>query len=176
MSRTFSTNCGSADSLKVSTRCDCSPKVRHRREIVSFDNPATSAMLRVVHCVACGGGPSRVRVISSTTTSSVAFRGAPGRGSSDSPSRRRTRNSSRHLQTLLLDTCKRSATAPVRETVRAGEHHTRPQRQSLRGLGAARPLIQRPAFVLSQQHRLMMAFSSHGAQGTAGRHRSTRLF
>ena len=31
MSRTFSTNSGSAESLKVSTRCGCSPKARQMR-------------------------------------------------------------------------------------------------------------------------------------------------
>jgi hypothetical protein len=70
------------------------------------------------------------------------------------------------LQTLLLDAVHALRDRPVRETVRAGENHPRPQRQPLRGLGAARPLLQRAAFVLGQQQRLMMAFSSHSAQGT----------
>ena len=47
----------------------------------------------------------------STIRSSVALRGAPGRGSSVNPGRRRTRNRSRHLQTLLLETRSRLATA-----------------------------------------------------------------
>ena len=55
---------------------------------------------------------------------------------------------------------------PVREAVGTGEHHPRPQRQPLRGLRAARPLLQRPAFVLRQQQRLVVASSSHGAEGT----------
>src|SRR6267378_2087996 len=71
-----------------------------------------SAMERVLHWVACDGGPSRVRVMRSTTISSVTVRGAPGRGSSTSPSRRRTQKRSRHLPTLLLDTCRRAATVP----------------------------------------------------------------
>jgi hypothetical protein len=66
MSRTFSTNCGSADSLNVSRRCDCSPKVCQMREMVAFDRPATSAIVRVLHCVAAGGA-SNVRVMMSTT-------------------------------------------------------------------------------------------------------------
>ena len=166
MSRTFSTNCGSADSLNVSTRCDCSPNVCQMREIVAFDSPATSARLRVVHCVAWAGGPSSVRVITSTIRSSVALRGAPGRGSSVKPARRRTRNRSRHLQTLLLDTRQPLGHRPIRETLRTGEDHPRPQRQPLRRLRAARPLLQRAAFVLSQQQRLVMAFSRHAAQRT----------
>jgi hypothetical protein len=111
MSRTFSTNCGSADNLNVSRRCDCNPNVCQMRAIVALEKPATSAMLRVVHWVACAGGPSSVRVMTSTIRSSVALRGAPGRGSSVKPGNRRTRNRSRHLHTLLLDTCSRSATA-----------------------------------------------------------------
>ena len=101
------------------------------REIVAFESPATSAMLRVVHCVACaGGGPSRVRVINSTIRSSVALRGAPGRGSSVNPPRRRTRNRSRHLQTQLLDTCSRVATARL---VRPSAHaRTRRDRSASR--------------------------------------------
>ena len=111
MSRTFSTNCGSADSLKVSIRCDCNPNVCQMRAMVALEKPATSAMLRVVHWVASAGGPSSVRVMMSTTRSSVALRGAPGRGSSVKPGRRRTRNRSRHLHTLLLETRSRLATA-----------------------------------------------------------------
>src|SRR5207249_1391954 len=100
-----------ADSLKVSRRCDCNPNVCQMRAIVAFESPATSAMLRVVHCVVGAGGPSSVRVITSTIRSSVALRGAPGRGSSVKPGNRRTRNRSRHLHTLLLDTRSRLATA-----------------------------------------------------------------
>ena len=73
----FLDNWGLAESLNVSRRCDCKPNVRQMREIVALDSPATSAMLRVVHCVVCEGGPSSVRVITSTTTSSVTFQQLP---------------------------------------------------------------------------------------------------
>ena len=43
---------GSADNLNVSTRCDCNPNVCQMREMVAFESPIASAMLRVVHCVA----------------------------------------------------------------------------------------------------------------------------
>jgi hypothetical protein len=52
MSRTFSTNCGSADSLNVSSRCDCNSNVCQMRAIVALESPATSAKLLAVHCVA----------------------------------------------------------------------------------------------------------------------------
>ena len=55
---------------------------------------------------------------------------------------------------------------PIREPVRAGQHDPRPQRQPLRRRRSAGPLLQRAAFVLSQQHRLVVAFSRHAAQRT----------
>ena len=45
MSRTFSTNSGSVESLKVSCRCGCSPKARQMRETAVCDKP-----LRVPSC------------------------------------------------------------------------------------------------------------------------------
>ena len=90
----------------------------------------------------------------------------PGRGSSANPSRRRTRNRSRHLQTLLLDDVHALGDRAIGETVGAAEHDARPQRQPLRRLRAARPLLQRAAFVVSQQQRLVVTSSSHAAQGT----------
>ena len=111
ISRTFSTNCGSADSLKVSTRCACSPKVRQMRAIVAFERPRASPRLRVLHSVRVGGGASSVRVMTSTTRSSVTVRGTPGRGSSFNPASRRTRKRSRHVHTQLLDTPNCAATA-----------------------------------------------------------------
>src|SRR5438445_802346 len=70
MSRTFSTNWGSADSLNVSTRCDCRPKVCQMREIVAFQRPTASAIVRVLHCVVAGGGDSSVRRVLCTGRSS----------------------------------------------------------------------------------------------------------
>lgn len=46
MSRTFSTNSGSLDSLKVSWRRDCSPKARQMRDTAVCDKPASRAMAR----------------------------------------------------------------------------------------------------------------------------------
>ena len=85
--------------------------MRQIREIVAFERPTAAPRLRVLHSVRVGGGVSSVRVITSTTRSSVTVRGTPGRGSSVNPASRRTRKRSRHLQTQLLDTASRSATA-----------------------------------------------------------------
>jgi hypothetical protein len=54
----------------------------------------------------------------------------------------------------------------IGQTLRARQHHPRPQRQSLRRRRSAGPLLQRAAFVLSQQHRFVVAFSWHAAQRT----------
>jgi hypothetical protein len=102
MSRTFSTNCGSGESLKVSARCGCNPKVFQMRWIVVWDNPTSFAMARCDPCVRPRGVVSSVLVITASTFASVACRGAPGRGSSSRASRPPTRYRSRHLHTLFL--------------------------------------------------------------------------
>jgi len=55
----------------------------------------------------------------------------------------------------------------VRQALGARRHHARPQGQTLRRGGPARPLIQRPAFVFSQQQRFTVALSRHAAQSTS---------
>ena len=52
MSRTFSTNCGSVDSLNVSVRCGCKQKACQIRWTDDADTPAAFAMPRVLQCVA----------------------------------------------------------------------------------------------------------------------------
>ena len=51
MSRTFSTNRGSVESLNVSVRCGCSEKARQIRCTVDTDTPDTFAVPRVLQCV-----------------------------------------------------------------------------------------------------------------------------
>ena len=58
------------------------------------------AMARVLQCVACAGVVSRVRVTIRSTAASVTVRGAPGRGSSSSPSRRWVIKRWRHFPTV----------------------------------------------------------------------------
>jgi hypothetical protein len=50
--------------------------------------PMDFPIARVVHWVVWGGGASSVRVMMSTTMSSVTLRATPGRGSSAKPSSR----------------------------------------------------------------------------------------
>jgi hypothetical protein len=58
-------------------------------------------------------------------------------------------------------------TALVGEAVRAGQHHPRPPREPLRRGRSAGLLLQPATFVLSQQHRFVVAFSRHVAQRTS---------
>src|ERR687883_447164 len=55
MSRTFSTNAGSVESLKVSLRCGCSPKARQTRPTVVAERPAALAMERRLQWVPPAG-------------------------------------------------------------------------------------------------------------------------
>src|SRR6266849_10637494 len=77
MSRTFSTNCGSLENLKFSTRCGCNPKARQIRTMAVCESPVFSAISRVLQCVLLTGMDSSVWVTTSSTCASVIDRGAP---------------------------------------------------------------------------------------------------
>ena len=72
--------------------------------------------------------------------------------------------------TPLADTIARHLQAArcssIRVTLGAGQDDARAERQSLRGLRAARPLLQRPPFVFRQHQGFAMTLSSHAAQRT----------
>src|SRR5215469_8779750 len=76
MSRTFSTNCGSLENLKFSTRCGCSPKARQIRTMAVCERPVFCAIIRVLQWVLWAGIDSSVLVITSSTCESVMDRGA----------------------------------------------------------------------------------------------------
>ncbi len=99
-SRTFSTNCGSVDSLNVSVRCGCKQKARQIRCTDDADMPDAFAMPRVLQCVASEGLASSVLVTISSIRSSPILRGAPHLGSSPRPSRRCLANRSRQIRTV----------------------------------------------------------------------------
>lgn len=63
----------------------------------------------------------------------------------------------------------------IRRAIRTREHDACAQRPVLGRLGPARPLLQRAAFVLSHQHRLVVAFVGMGA-AYPHRQRRTKLF
>ena len=75
-------NCGSTDSLNVSTRCGLSPNSRQIRPIVERDRPVSAAIEARDQCVASFGVRSNVATITASICSSPMLRGPPGRGSS----------------------------------------------------------------------------------------------
>ena len=104
-------NCGSGDNLNDSTRCGFSANARQMRLTADCDMPVAAASERVDQCVAFAGVSSNVLTITRSTSSSVTVRGAPGRGSSQSPSKRRSRNRVRHFATVPRVTPSRSPIA-----------------------------------------------------------------
>src|SRR5208337_3056166 len=65
-------------------------------------SPQRLAIERVAQCVASGGRFSNVRVSTCSTSASLILHGAPGRGWSSSPSKRRATKRLRHLPTAGL--------------------------------------------------------------------------
>ena len=111
MSRTLSTNRGSADSLKVSLRCGWRENARQMRCTVEIDKPEALAIERVLQWVAAAGIVSNVVVTTSAIFSSSILRGAPGRGSSARPSSRLAANRLRQVATVTRVTPSCSAIA-----------------------------------------------------------------
>src|SRR5215467_6374391 len=104
-------NYGPVLSFQVSCRCGLRPNARQIRLIAVWLSSVALAIDRVDQCVSAPGGRcSRVLTITSSTFPSVILRGWPGRGSSDSPSSRRSTNLARHLPTICGVTPSRAAT------------------------------------------------------------------
>src|SRR6266567_1709662 len=112
-SRTFSMNSGSLLSLNVSARCGLRRNAFQIRPTVDFDSPDRFAIDARDQWVASFGACSKVATTTSSTLSSLIFRGAPGRSSSTRPSSRRTTNRDRHLPTVGRDTPSRPATSAL---------------------------------------------------------------
>ncbi len=74
------------------------------RRVVVWLSPTSAAMSLIDQWVALFGFSSKVFTITDSTWSSVMVRGAPGLGSSDRPSRRRSTNRLRHLPTMASRT------------------------------------------------------------------------
>ena len=69
------------------------------------DSPLALAIMRLLQCVAARGFSCSVLAITRSTCASLMVRGAPGRGSSSSPSSRRATKRPRHLPTVCVVTC-----------------------------------------------------------------------
>ncbi|MNL40500.1 hypothetical protein D3C87_1628530 [compost metagenome] len=111
MSRTFSTNNGSLESLNVSWRCGCNPKACQIRVTAVCDKSISRAMSRVLQWVAPSGIDSSVRAITASTRASSMLRGAPGRGASSKPSKHSWTKRARHLDPVWGVMRWRAATA-----------------------------------------------------------------
>ena len=111
MSRTFSINNGSFDSLNVSLRCGARANARQIRLTLLRLNPHAFAIERVLQCVASRGVFSNVIVNTRSTSRSFSRRFVPGRGSSNNPSNRFAMNRRRHFPTVCACTPNSSATS-----------------------------------------------------------------
>ena len=125
MSRTFSANSGSVESLKVSARCGCRPKARQTRPTVDTDRPrglrhacaGSSASRRPAASRACGPpGPRSPRRRSGAARPAAARRA--GRRARSRAKR------SRHLPTVCLAMPSSSAIAVLLRPS-AGPQHDR---------------------------------------------------
>src|SRR2546426_526654 len=138
MSRTLSMNSGSLDSLNVLTRCGRKLNARQIRLTAVWLSPHRRASVRVLQCVASRGVVSSVTRITRSTSSSVIRRGAPGRGSSSSPSRRWPRNRVRHLPMVCL-VSRSSRATPV--FVLPAAHSSTNRARSARARAVAQPAL-----------------------------------
>jgi hypothetical protein len=143
MSCTFSTNSGSAESLKLSVRCDCRQKAFQMRWIVDGAWPTAAAIACHDQCVASGGVVSSVMRIVSAISSSPIRRGAPLRCSSRSLSTRRSAKQRRHFLTVFSSALTvRAITWFSMPAAAASTIPARPSRQALRGSPAVRQALQ----------------------------------
>ncbi|CAM5227224.1 hypothetical protein SHIRM173S_09912 [Streptomyces hirsutus] len=99
-SRTLSMSNGSVDSRDVCERCGARANARQIREIADCDMPVAAAIDLVDQWVAFFGFSSGVLTMTRSTSASVIFRGAPGRGSSDRPSRPRSTKRRRQVRAV----------------------------------------------------------------------------
>src|SRR5438874_2479485 len=135
MSRTLSTNSGSADSLKVSLRCGWRENARQMRCTVEIDKPEALAIERVLQWVAAAGIVSNVVITTSAIFSSPILRGAPGRGSSARPSSRLAANRLRQVATVTRVTPSCSA-IEIGRAIGRQKHDLGPHRVGTRYLPA----------------------------------------
>ena len=137
--------------------CGLRPKARQIRDTDDCDSPVSAAIVRVDQCVSWPGPFSvSVRVTSTSTCSSVIFRGAPGRAASPSAPIRPSMNRTRQLRTVSRDAPVRLATrvsgATRRSSAQARTTRARsPQRLRRRPLAGQR--LQRRALGIRKDQR-----------------------
>ncbi len=109
--RTLSTNCGSFERKNLSVRSGRRPKARQIRPTALDDSSSCFASMRELQWVLALGCSCNVASTTRSTSSSVTDRGRPTRGSSQSPSRRKSTKRWRHLPTVGCDKPRFSATS-----------------------------------------------------------------
>ncbi len=103
--------------------------------------------------VASAGFSSRVFTITASTLSSVTVRAAPGRGSSNNPSRRFSTNRRRHLPTVAWFIRRSAATVWLVAPVAHGQDDPCPQSQRLSALASPGQAFEDLALLVAQ-HQL----------------------
>src|SRR3954452_7163743 len=151
-SRTLSTNCGSVDSLNVSTWWGLSPNAFQIRPTVERLRPLWAAIDARDQCVASAGVCSKVATTTASICASVIFRGPPGRGSSTNPPNRDSTNRPRHVPTVCGHTPNSAATRLFAFPSAQPSTDRPPHPGGRRHLPPPRPTQQRLALVVGQHH------------------------
>jgi hypothetical protein len=128
MSRAFSTNCGSGESLNDSVRCDFGPHARQTRLTVDWLIPVALAIDRVDRRVACAGVSSSAFTITRSTCSSVTVCGTPGAARRSTP----PADAPRTAAAICRPSAGRVQTVSqleVRHALRTRQHDPPPQRK-----------------------------------------------
>ena len=139
MSRTLSMNCGSGESLNVSTWCGFNPNARQIRLTALWLIPVAVAIDRVDQCVASEAAPRASSRSPARPSSSLIVRGFPGRGSSCNPSMPRRANRPRHFPTVESVAAKLGRDLVARPPLRCRQHDPAAKRQRLRALRSPSP-------------------------------------
>lgn len=123
--------------------------------------PLRLAIARVDQCVASGKRFSRVKVSMRSTSWSLIWRGAPGRGSVRSPSKRRGTKSLPHLPTAVLLSCISALTSVFVLPAAKASNDARPQGRGLGLRSSGAPIV--PAFLVRRHRRSTREWGVHDA-------------
>jgi hypothetical protein len=150
MSRTLSMNCGSVDSLKVSTRWGLRPKARQIRLTAVWLIPSARASDRVDQCVASFGVVANVVTNTCSICSSVSLRGAPGAAHRPGLPAAGPQTASATWSPWAA-TLQAAGHRDVAGAFGAGQHDPAALGQRLAALGAASRALQRRALLIGQR-------------------------
>jgi len=158
MSRTFSMNIGSLESLKVLVRWGA--RARQMRRTLVWLSPHAWAIERVLQCVASFGVDSKVVANTRSTSVSLSRSGVPSRGSSSRPSRVCSQTGC-PLSYRLHCQFKPSRHYGIAQSVCARQNHSSTLCQRLGRLRSASPAFKSRLFLLRQHQWYNRSSSSH---------------